>query len=369
MARRGNETAGQARPARTPAAVGALTTGVRPDPEADLPAAMQELAAGRLDRAIFLQHFGWRGSQEMELAKPRWSEDADALDQMTAPAEYRTRQGGFGRGRRQGMARADRGGPIRARRIASTTTRRDRFAKQPGLRDGQALLDARLCPDPPYFTRTGSALSLTRRRILFDAGGTAALDEGRDLTDLIAQETPTAGNGVEPGGAAGLVQRRPRSVGPTGRSRGRRRGDARLTAVVRRGGRAGAGAGPTAHRQPPYGIVYSGLPFNRSGMGAVVRARQGLGHGDGRRLVAWGHRGARVRLAGRGGSAGRGAPACAPASACASTAAAARSRCSGVGVSVRELSNNSFTPGRANTTMVKTPRIVPSGTDGSIGRQ
>ena len=70
--------------ARTPAAVGALTTGVRPDPEADLPAAMRELAAGRLDRAVFLQHFGWRGSQEMELAQPRWSEDADALDQMTA---------------------------------------------------------------------------------------------------------------------------------------------------------------------------------------------------------------------------------------------------------------------------------------------
>jgi rifampicin phosphotransferase len=70
--------------ARTPAAVGVLTTGVRPDPEADLPAAMEELAAGRLDRVVFLQHFGWRGSQEMELAKPRWSEDADALNQMTA---------------------------------------------------------------------------------------------------------------------------------------------------------------------------------------------------------------------------------------------------------------------------------------------
>jgi phosphohistidine swiveling domain-containing protein len=69
---------------RTPAAVGALTTGVRPDPEADLPAAMHELAAGRLDRAVFLRHFGWRGSQEMELAQPRWSEDATAIDQMTA---------------------------------------------------------------------------------------------------------------------------------------------------------------------------------------------------------------------------------------------------------------------------------------------
>ncbi len=77
-------------PGRTPAAVGALTTGVRPDPEADLPGALSELAAGRLERSVFLKHFGWRGSQEMELAQPRWSEDAAALDQMAArpPAQH-----------------------------------------------------------------------------------------------------------------------------------------------------------------------------------------------------------------------------------------------------------------------------------------
>ncbi|HVS35897.1 MAG TPA: PEP/pyruvate-binding domain-containing protein [Gemmataceae bacterium] len=67
---------------RVAAAVGALTTGVRPDPEADLPSAMNELAAGRLERVVFLQHFGWRGNREMELAEPRWSEDPAALDQM-----------------------------------------------------------------------------------------------------------------------------------------------------------------------------------------------------------------------------------------------------------------------------------------------
>ncbi len=71
-------------PGRVPAAVGALTTGVRPDPEADLPGAMSELAAGRLDRAVFLKHFGWRGSQEMELAQPRWSEDPAVLDQKAS---------------------------------------------------------------------------------------------------------------------------------------------------------------------------------------------------------------------------------------------------------------------------------------------
>ena len=81
-ARRGEQAARPARAGRAPAAVGALTTGVRPDPEADLRGAMSELAAGRLDRAVFLQHFGWRGSQEMEFAEPRWSEDPAALDQI-----------------------------------------------------------------------------------------------------------------------------------------------------------------------------------------------------------------------------------------------------------------------------------------------
>ena len=45
---------------------------------------MSELAAGRLDRAVFLQHFGWRGSHEMELAEPRWSEDPAALEQTAS---------------------------------------------------------------------------------------------------------------------------------------------------------------------------------------------------------------------------------------------------------------------------------------------
>src|SRR5262249_49395660 len=69
---------------RTRAAVGELMMGVRPDPEADLPGALRDLAAGRLDRAAFLERFGHRGSQEMELAHPRWNEDHAALDRMLA---------------------------------------------------------------------------------------------------------------------------------------------------------------------------------------------------------------------------------------------------------------------------------------------
>jgi pyruvate,water dikinase len=63
-------------------ALGALSMRIRPDPEADLPTAMRDLIEGRLDRTSFLDRFGHRGNQDMELAQPRWSEDPDALDRL-----------------------------------------------------------------------------------------------------------------------------------------------------------------------------------------------------------------------------------------------------------------------------------------------
>jgi pyruvate,water dikinase len=59
--------------------------GVRPDPEADLPAAIRDLGEGRLDTVVFLKGFGHRGSQEMELAQPRWAEDPAAPSRLVAP--------------------------------------------------------------------------------------------------------------------------------------------------------------------------------------------------------------------------------------------------------------------------------------------
>ncbi len=56
-----------------------LLTGVRPDPEADLAGALQDLTAGKLARERFLEHFGHRGPGEMELAEPRWAEKPDQL--------------------------------------------------------------------------------------------------------------------------------------------------------------------------------------------------------------------------------------------------------------------------------------------------
>jgi pyruvate,water dikinase len=67
---------------RTRAALGELTMGVHPDADADLPGAVRELAEGKLERAEFLRRFGHRGSSEMELAQPRWSEDHAALDRL-----------------------------------------------------------------------------------------------------------------------------------------------------------------------------------------------------------------------------------------------------------------------------------------------
>ncbi len=67
-------------PERTRSALNELSMGARPDPEADLPGAVADLVAGRLDRASFLAGFGHRGSQEMELSRPRWAEEPTALD-------------------------------------------------------------------------------------------------------------------------------------------------------------------------------------------------------------------------------------------------------------------------------------------------
>ncbi len=69
-------------PERAKAALGELTMGVRPESEADFAGALRELAAGGIERGTFLERFGHRGPQEMELSQPRWAEDHAALDAL-----------------------------------------------------------------------------------------------------------------------------------------------------------------------------------------------------------------------------------------------------------------------------------------------
>jgi pyruvate,water dikinase len=65
-----------------------LVMGVHPDAEADLPGASRDLSESKLDHPEFLRRFGHRGSQEMELSQPRWSEDPAALQRLfTGPAK------------------------------------------------------------------------------------------------------------------------------------------------------------------------------------------------------------------------------------------------------------------------------------------
>ncbi len=86
------------------ALIGELVMGIRPEPETDLPGAIGDLAAGRLDRQTFLRRFGQRGSQEMELAQPRWSEDPAAVDLLLQETEQAQRREHETEGHHQGPA-------------------------------------------------------------------------------------------------------------------------------------------------------------------------------------------------------------------------------------------------------------------------
>ncbi|MBI1829969.1 MAG: hypothetical protein HYR84_00800 [Planctomycetes bacterium] len=66
------------------AALRELVMGVHPDDLTDLPNAIRGVREGRLSRDDFLKQFGHRGSQEMELARPRWNEDPSTLDGVFA---------------------------------------------------------------------------------------------------------------------------------------------------------------------------------------------------------------------------------------------------------------------------------------------
>jgi pyruvate,water dikinase len=173
------------------AAVGQLTMGVRPDPEADLPGAVSDLGAGRIDRATFLQQFGHRGQQEMELSRPRWSEDHTAIDRMIGQSASAGHHGANHLAPRDSTSFRQRGlGEVRKA-----------LAEQPGLEAELAQLHTFLAlrETAKHYLMKGYAqvrrilLELDRRHSL--AGGIFYLTleelprlvKGEKLADLIAQ--------------------------------------------------------------------------------------------------------------------------------------------------------------------------------------
>ncbi len=67
---------------RANAALAELSQGAKPPADAALADGIKSFAAGTLSEADFLERFGYRGRNEMELAQPRWSEDPAAVAKL-----------------------------------------------------------------------------------------------------------------------------------------------------------------------------------------------------------------------------------------------------------------------------------------------
>jgi rifampicin phosphotransferase len=68
------------------AAVAELSLGAQPPAEANLAQGVRDLASGAITRAAFLDRFGHRCTNEMELSQPRWYETPEELDRLVGAA-------------------------------------------------------------------------------------------------------------------------------------------------------------------------------------------------------------------------------------------------------------------------------------------
>jgi pyruvate,water dikinase len=184
---------------RARTALGELSMGVRPDPEADLPGAVRDLMEGRLDRAAFLDRFGHRGNQDMELAQPRWSEDHAALAYLLRRAGNVSEPSMPPVAHAPGSPPTDEGAANAWEKIAAEAnlSALERSALEPQVRSMQMYLSLRETAKH-YFMR-GYAL-IRRALVELDKrchlqGGIfyltpeelPALASGQDMTQLIAQ--------------------------------------------------------------------------------------------------------------------------------------------------------------------------------------
>lgn len=79
---------------RARATLAALSQGAKPDPDADLAGAVRDLTAGAISREEFLQRFGHRGPNEMELSTPRWAENPSSLGTLTGGVPHQGSRSG-----------------------------------------------------------------------------------------------------------------------------------------------------------------------------------------------------------------------------------------------------------------------------------
>ncbi|HEY2911218.1 MAG TPA: PEP-utilizing enzyme, partial [Gemmataceae bacterium] len=70
---------------RARAAVGELSLGAAPPDDANFVLGIRKLSQGAIARTEFLEQFGHRSTNEMELSQPRWSEDSVAVDSLVNP--------------------------------------------------------------------------------------------------------------------------------------------------------------------------------------------------------------------------------------------------------------------------------------------
>lgn len=74
---------------RARAAVGELSLGAEPPADAHLAGGLRDFASGALTRVAFLERFGHRGTNEMELSQPRWVEAPEQLDALVGTEKAR----------------------------------------------------------------------------------------------------------------------------------------------------------------------------------------------------------------------------------------------------------------------------------------
>jgi pyruvate,water dikinase len=191
-------------PDRARADVSELAMGVRPDPEADLPSALRQMAEGQLDRATFLTRFGHRSSNEMELSQPRWIEDPTAVDLLVSGQPSRVNSPSFGGSSQSTPALLSHHSPLITRHSPLTTpssawdnvcaeaklSAAQRRALEPSLHDMQTYLGLR--ETAKHYLMKGYAVI---RQILLELDRRYKLDGG--IFYLTPEELPPLTNGQD----------------------------------------------------------------------------------------------------------------------------------------------------------------------------